>query len=77
MALTVWHPSAKRQQLEDAGTFTGGGHKFLVHTTEGTTLEGVFTTVKVKRSAPHSFSGSRTASAALFNASQSTAQRAA
>jgi len=53
MAGTVWHPSAKRQQLDDAGSFTGGGHKFLVHTTEGSTLEGAFDTVKAKRSAPH------------------------
>jgi hypothetical protein len=53
MAVTVWHPSAKKQQLEDAGSFTGGGHKFLVHTTEGPTLEGAFATVKAKRSAPH------------------------
>jgi len=53
MAVTVWHPSAKRQQLEDAGSFTGGGHKFLVHTTEGSTLDGAFVTVELKRSAPH------------------------
>lgn len=53
MAGTVWHPSAKRQPLEDAGTFTGGGRKFVVHTTEGPTLEGAFDTVELKRSAPH------------------------
>ena len=55
MAGTVWHPSAKRQQLDDGGSFTGGGHKFLVHTTEGPTLEGAFDTVKGNRSAPHFF----------------------
>ena len=53
MAVTVWHPSAKRQQLEDAGPFAGGGHKFLVHTTEGPSLDGAFVTVKGNRSAPH------------------------
>ena len=53
MAGTVWHPSAKRQPLDDGGSFTGGGHKFLVHTTEGTTLEGAFATVKANRSSPH------------------------
>jgi hypothetical protein len=53
MAGIVWHPTAKRQQLEDAGPFTGGGHKFLVHTTEGSTLESAFDTVKAKRSSPH------------------------
>ena len=53
MAATVWHPRAKRQQLEDAGSFTGGGHKFVVHTTEGSTLESAFETVKGKRASPH------------------------
>jgi len=53
MAGTVWHPSAKKQQLEDAGSFTGGGHKFVVHTTEGSTLESAFDTLKAERSAPH------------------------
>ena len=53
MAGTIWHPKAKRQPLEDAGTFAGGGHKFLVHTTEGPTLEGAFSTVKANRSSPH------------------------
>lgn len=53
MAEVVWHPKAKREQLEDAGPFTGGGHKFLVHTTEGTTLEGAFTTRDMNRDAPH------------------------
>jgi hypothetical protein len=51
--LAHWHPRAKRQQLEDAGAFTGGGRKFLVHTTEGPTLEGAFEAVRVKRAAPH------------------------
>jgi len=53
MAATVWHPSATRQPLEDAGPFSGGGHKFLVHTTEGPSLEGAFATLKGGRSAPH------------------------
>jgi hypothetical protein len=53
MAVTLWHPRAKRQQLEDAGSFTGGGRKFLVHTTEGSTLESAFNTVKANRSSPH------------------------
>ena len=53
MAVSVWHPSAKRQQLEDAGSFTGGGHKFVIHTTEGSTLEGAFETVKGNGFAPH------------------------
>jgi len=55
MAGTVWHPRAKRQPLEDAGSFTGGGHKFVVHTTEGSTLESGFNEVKAKRAAPHFF----------------------
>lgn len=49
----LFHPNAKKQELENAGPFTGGGRKFLVHTTEGTTLESAFDTVKAKRSAPH------------------------
>ncbi len=53
MAGVVFHPGAKRQLLEDAGAFTGGGRKFLVHTTEGSTLEGAFATLRQKRSAPH------------------------
>ena len=53
MAQEVWHPNATRQQLEDAGPFAGGGRKFLVHTTEGTTLEGAFETLSANRDAPH------------------------
>jgi hypothetical protein len=53
MAGVVFHPRAKKQQLEDGGSFTGGGRKFLVHTTEGTTLESAFDTVRAKRSSPH------------------------
>ncbi len=53
MAEIVFHPSAKTQLLEDGGSFTGGGRKFLVHTTEGPTLEGAFATLSANRSAPH------------------------
>ena len=53
MAVTVWHPSAKRQQLEDAGPFTRRRAQVPVHTTEGPSLEGAFVTVKGNRSAPH------------------------
>ena len=53
MAPVVFHRGATRQLLPDAGTFAGGGRKFLVHTTEGPTLEGAFATLKANRSAPH------------------------
>ena len=53
MATRVWHPGAERRRLEDAGPYTGGGRKFCVHTTEGPTLEGAFTTLDANRSAPH------------------------
>jgi hypothetical protein len=53
MTQLLWHPAATRQQLPDAGPFTGGGRKFLVHTTEGTTLEGAFETLRENNSAPH------------------------
>jgi hypothetical protein len=49
----IWNPHATRKPLEDAGSFAGGGHKFLVHTTEGPTLDGAFTTRDMNRDAPH------------------------
>jgi hypothetical protein len=53
VAELLFHPRAKKQLLDDAGSFTGGGRKFLVHTTEGPSLEGAFATVRDNRSAPH------------------------
>ena len=66
MAGTAWHPSATRQPLEDAGSFTGGGHKFLgSHDGRHDARECVHH--RQRRSAPRrtSFSRSRTASARL------------
>ena len=53
MSPVLFHPSASRRLLEDAGPFTGGGRKLVVHTTEGPTLDGAFVTVRDRRSAPH------------------------
>jgi len=46
-------PDVRRVQLEDAGSFTGGGHKLLLHTTEGGTLDSVISTLRQKRAATH------------------------
>lgn len=53
MTTLLWHPHAKRVPMEDAGTFTGGGAKFCVHTTEGSSAEGAIATYRANRDAPH------------------------
>jgi len=53
MSALLLNPDATHQPLEDAGPFTGGGRKFIVHTTEGSTLESAFATLQANRSAPH------------------------
>ena len=49
----LWHPDAIRAPSEDAGAFTGGGHKIVLHTTEGGTPTSVVATLKANRSAVH------------------------
>src|SRR5215218_390441 len=34
----LWHPQATRRTHNDAGAFTGGGHKLVWHTTETANL---------------------------------------
>jgi hypothetical protein len=49
----IFNPRAEKKLLADAGSFTGGGHKFIVHTTEGSSLDGAFTTLAQNNDAPH------------------------
>jgi hypothetical protein len=49
----IFNPKAERRPLADAGSFTGGGHKFIVHTTEGTTLDSAFDTRAQNEDAAH------------------------
>lgn len=53
MSSAIWHPKAKRLAMEDAGTFAGGGPKFIVHTAEGKNLDTILAVLKAKRAAPH------------------------
>lgn len=49
----LWYPEAKHKPLPDAGAFTGGGHKVVLHTTEGSTIAGCYEAVKAANVAPH------------------------
>lgn len=49
----LWHPDAIHAPSEDAGPFTGGGHKIVLHTTEGGTPASVVATLKANRAAVH------------------------
>lgn len=49
----LFNPKAEKKLLTDAGTFTGGGHKFIVHTTEGSSLDGAFSTRSQNEDAAH------------------------
>ncbi|HEX9341994.1 MAG TPA: hypothetical protein VF995_00060, partial [Actinomycetota bacterium] len=60
----LWYPSASRSAIApvDAGSFTGGGHKGLFHTTEGATAAGAIAAFRSTGSWPHftgSFEGGR------------------
>jgi hypothetical protein len=45
--------TVERHQVEDSGTFTGGGRKTLWHTTEGGTVDSVVQTLIAKRAGVH------------------------
>lgn len=51
--MNLWHPHADRVELENAGSFAGGGRKTVLHTTEGTSAAGAIAAYRANRSAPH------------------------
>jgi hypothetical protein len=53
MSDVLWHPKAKRVQLENAGDIGHGGAKFVVHSGETTSVQVLLDTVRAKNAAPH------------------------
>lgn len=51
--LESWGLTVSRRPMQDAGPFTGGGWKTVWHTTEGTGMNGVLSTLAAKDAAPH------------------------
>jgi hypothetical protein len=54
--MAVWHPNAKRVPIPSAPqnlTFTGGGHKLVWHTTEGSSIEGAESAYRAAGVCPH------------------------
>ncbi len=53
--MELWYPKASRSAIApvDAGSFTGGGHKGLFHTTEGATAAGAIAAYRNNGSWPH------------------------
>lgn len=56
-----WDLHIEHEPLEDAGPFTGGGWKLVLHTTESRydQLDAMVDVLRVKRAAPHFVIGSR------------------
>lgn len=56
-----WDLHIEHDQLEDAGAFTGGGRKILLHTTESTweSVDAMRDVLRDKRAAPHVVIGGR------------------
>lgn len=56
-----WNLHIEHAQLEDAGQFTGGGNKWLWHTTESNwdSVDAMFGVLRDKRAAPHFVIGGR------------------
>lgn len=66
--MSVWLPEGhkwdlhfEQAPLEDAGDFTGGGNKWVWHTTESPwfTVDSMYRTLRDKRAAPHFVIGGR------------------
>jgi hypothetical protein len=49
----LWHPNAERVPMTDGGSFTGGGHKIVHHTTEGSSAQGAISALRSKNAASH------------------------
>lgn len=56
-----WDLHIEHARLLDAGTFTGGGHKLVLHTTESPwqTVDSMYGVLRDKRAAPHFVIGGR------------------
>lgn len=50
---TLWHPRAKKVIGNDASTFTGGGFKLCLHSTEGASVDGAISAYRANNSWPH------------------------
>ena len=48
-----WGLSISKEIMEDAGQFTGGGHKLIWHTTQGSGMDGALRALKDGHDAPH------------------------
>lgn len=48
-----WHLDVRHLEMENAGSFAGGGHKLVWHTTEGNSLSGALGALRSKRAAAH------------------------
>lgn len=50
--MELWYPSATREELPNAGAFTGGPPKGVLHTTEGKSYAGALAAYKANGTAP-------------------------
>lgn len=48
-----WGLRIEHRRLNDAGPFTGGGHKLIWHTTEGAGMDAMWRVLRDKDAAPH------------------------
>ncbi len=48
-----WGLRIRRRELPNAGDFTGGGHKLIWHTTEGSGIDAMWRVLRDKDAAPH------------------------
>ncbi len=48
----LWYPGAKVSPGTSAGSMAGGGHKIVLHTTEGPTLDGAVSTLHAVNACP-------------------------